>query len=382
MRISTALAQLLLLSAPLFLSACGTSMKAIGGCERVDGMEPVCRFRNPEDMELLPDRQTLVVSQIDRMHGKGSGSLVFFDTQSQVVTPAFPLAEKTAVDKDTNWGAANCPGMPGAEFSPLGLSLRQREDGRWQLAVANMGRRASVEMFELEQRGASYALAWRGCVIPPDGVFINDVALMRNGGFVASHMFDKRDPIVFGFSTGVWKSQLGINTGYVFEWQPHTGETFRVLPESHGPFMNGVLLSADDKAVFVSATSGNEIRKLDRASGKRLGAAEVTRPDNLSWDSDGYLLGASLSGNRIANLACFMYPGEPCGLGFSIVRIDPQTMVLENIFQHEGAPMGAATIAQQVGAALYLGSFTGDRIAKIPYATAKRASEQQNPNHQ
>jgi len=37
------------------------------------------------------------------------------------------------------------------------------------------------------------------------------------------------------------------------------------------------------------------------------------------------------------------------------------------VFEHEGAPMGAATVAQPLGEFLYLGSFTGDRILKVPY---------------
>lgn len=358
------------LLACLFLSACGTAYQPIHGCDKIDNITPVCNFKNPEDMELLPDRRTLIVSQIGRLSADVPGSLVFFDSTSQARTAAFPLPPETPAEPGENWGAASCPGRPGAEFSPLGLSLRQRNDGRWQLAVANTGRRVSVEMFELLQRDQHYALAWRGCVIPPDGVFINDVALLRNGGFVASHMFDNRAPLLFGFSTGIWKAQLGINTGYVFEWLPEASASFRILEDSHGPFLNGIQLSADENSVFVSVTSGNEIRKLERASGKQLGVTKITSPDNLAWDQDGYLLAASLDGGKLANLACFWHAGQTCSLGFSIVRINPHSMASESIFQHQGAPMGAATVAQQVGGDLYLGSFTGDRIVKIPYARA------------
>lgn len=371
---NTATTRLLLLSILLFLAACGTTQQPISGCEPVDNITPVCKFKNPEDMALLPDQRTLIISQIGRLSAEVPGSLVFFDTASQLITPAFVLPEKAALDTSTNWGAASCPGRPGAEFSPLGISLRQRNDGRWQLAVANTGRHVSVEMFELLAHDQHYTLAWRGCVIPPEGSFLNDVALLRNGGFVASHMFDQRDPLLFGFSTGVWKAQLGINTGYVFEWLPEASTSFRVLADSHGPFMNGIQLSADENSVFVSVTSGNEVRKLDRASGKLLAAAKVINPDNLAWDQDGYLLAASLDGGKLDQLACFWHPGETCGLGFSIARINPESMASEKFFQHAGAPMGGATVAQQVGADLYLGSFTGDRIVKIPYARAAGAA--------
>ncbi|MDO8313416.1 MAG: hypothetical protein Q7T25_15905, partial [Sideroxyarcus sp.] len=222
----------------VLLSACGTARQAITACEKVVNIEPVCSFSNPEDMDVLPDNQTLIISQIGNINNAATGKLVFFDTKSQVITTAFPLATKGVFDPANNWGAAACPGAPGLEFSPIGISLRQRNDGRWQVAAVNQGQRNSVEMFEVLKLDAGYSLAWRGCVIPPDGTNLNDVALMRNGGFVASHMFDRRDPVMFGFSTGIWKAQLGMNTGYALEWLPDTAEKFRVLAESHGPFLN------------------------------------------------------------------------------------------------------------------------------------------------
>lgn len=367
MRFNTDTARHLLLLGFVFLSACGTMEKPIAACEKIGSIEPICGFSNPEDMDLLPDHQTLIISQIGNINNTASGNLVFFDTRSQLITTAFPLATKGVFDPANNWGAQACPGVPGLEFSPIGISLRQRNDGRWQLAAVNQGQRTSVEMFEVLRRDEGYSLAWRGCVVPPDGTNLNDVALLRDGGFVASHMFDRRDPVIFGFSTGIWKAQLGIDTGYALEWLPESAEQFRVLEESHGPFLNGIQMSVDDKTVFVSVTSSNEIFKLDRASGRKLATAKIASTDNLAWDQHGYLLAASLSGSKFEHLDCIKHPGANCGLGFTIVRVNPETMEAENIFQHEGAPMGAATIAQQVGDSLYLGSFTGDRIIKVPY---------------
>lgn len=359
---------LLLGAISLCLAACGTLSIPAAKCDKVGDIEPVCRFSNPEDMELLPDKKTLIISQIGNMEGTAAGKLVFFDTASQSLSPAFPPPPGTAAPLGgDNWGAKNCPGIPGPEFSPIGISLRQRNDGRWQLAAVNQGGRTSVEMFELLPRGDGYALGWRGCVPPPANINMNDVALLRDGGFVATHMFDRLAPRVFGYSTGIWKSQFGFDTGYVFEWLPSASETFRVLAGSHGSFPNGIQLSADDLSVFANFTSNNEIRKLDRKSGKKLLSAELVRPDNLSWDRNGFLLGASLSGGAMGLFNCHRHPGETCGFAFSIVRIDPETMATETVFRHEGEPMGAATVAQQVGDWLYIGSFTGNRIIKAPY---------------
>ncbi len=372
MRFNSSIPRGLFVLGLVFLSGCGTLREPIRACEKIGNIEPICGFSNPEDMDVLPDHQTLIISQIGNLKNTATGKLVFFDTKSQIITTAFPLALKGVADPDNKWGTPACPGVPGLEFSPIGISLRQRDDGRWQVAAVNQGQRNSVEMFEVLKIDAGYSLAWRGCVIPPDGTNLNDVALMRNGGFVASHMFDTRDPVIFGFSTGIWKAQLGMNTGYAIEWLPDASEKFRVLEESHAPFLNGIQMSADDKTVFVSVTSGNEILKLDRVSGKKLATAMIASPDNLAWDQHGYLLAASLSGSKFEHLACLKHPGANCGMAFTIARINPQTMEVENIFQHEGAPMGAATVAQQVGDSLFLGSFTGDRIIKIPYQRAPK----------
>lgn len=351
------------------LTACNNPDAIIHDCKSTEDIEAICHFQNPEDMERLPDGRTLLISQMGNMAGSLSGNLVAFHTGTQTITPLFaPSSMNVTAEAPTeNWGA-DCPGMPGVEFSPHGISLKQRHDDRWQLAVINHGKRESVEMFEVLPAGQSFILEWRGCVIPSDGLYMNDVALLKNGGFVASHMFDRHSPVVFGLQTGMWKSQLGMDTGYVFEWLPDHPDTFRVLAESHGPFINGILISADDSKVFASVYAGNEIRRLDRVSGKQTGKTDVVQVDNMAWDQQGSILAASHTGSKLDQLACTKNHGKTCGFGYTIVRIHPESMASENIFVHKGgAPMGAATVAVQTADALYLGSFTGNRIIRKAY---------------
>jgi hypothetical protein len=349
------------------ITACSQHLTPVTSCETVDNLKPICRFTNPEDIELLPDNRTLLVSQMGNMEGTKAGNLVSFDTMTQAITTQFPVTIPTAVDVGGNWGMKNCPGMPGSEFAPHGISLKQRDDGRWQLAVINHGNRESVEMFEVLPANGEFTLAWRGCVVPPAGTYMNDVALLKNGGFVASHMFDKREPKVLGMSLGIWKTQLHMNTGYALEWQPAQADHFRILDDSHGPFINGILVSADDKTVYESVYAGNEIRKLDRASGKQLGSVHIQQVDNMAWDLSGKILAASHTGRALDQKDCLDHPGETCGFEFTIVHIDPDTLATRDILKHQGAPMGAATVAKQAGNNIYLGSFSGDRIVKTPY---------------
>lgn len=355
----------------LTLTACSDDSPSISGCVAKDGLQPICQFNNPEDIVLLPDNHTLLISQMGLSFQQADpGSLALFDTRTAKVTQAFPTenqAPATALASASadNWGTADCPGNPGQTLAPHGIALQQRDDQRWQLAVVNHGGRESIEMFELLSADQSPQLAWRGCVVQPDGIFVNDVALLKNGGYIASHMYDKDAAQLFGINSSMFKAMLGMDTGYVFEWQPLSG--FRILEESHGAFINGVEISPDEQTAFANVYFGDEVRKLDRISGKKLGSAAVSHADNLAWDAQGMLLVASHSGSISEQIACFDEPGSTCSLPFTLSRIDPQTMHSEAILQHGGAPMGAATVAREVDGYLYLGSFSGDRIVKLKY---------------
>ena len=347
----------------VLLSACSSGPVFVDACQASGKMEPICKFSNPEDIEALPDGKTLLISQMGmNMEQSAPGSLVFFDTATQSITSAQPLANAA---KGEDWGAPSCPGNPLATLAPHGTSLKQRSDSRWQLAVVNHGGRESIEMFELLTANDKPQLAWRGCVLAEEGVFINDVALLKNGGFIASHMFDKHAPTVFGLNTGALKALFGFNTGYVFEWQKASG--FRILERSRSRFVNGVEISADDSMVFANVYFGGEMLKLDRVSGKRLGSAAIIKGDNLAWDSKGNLLAISHTGSTTEQIDCMKQPGRTCALEYTLLRINPDSLKTEVVLTHSGSPMGAATVARELNGMLYLGTYSGDRIVKIPY---------------
>lgn len=362
---------LLVFAGSLLLAACAADESAfVAGCAAVGKMEPTCGLHNPEDIEVLPDRKTLLISQMGMTMEQGTpGELSFFDTSTRAVTPAFPAGANATGSAKENWGDASCPGNPGSRFSPHGISLRQRDDKRWQVAAVNHGGRETIEMFELLADTPVPRLEWRGCVVPPDGTFVNDVALRRNGGLVGSHMFDKHSTPVGNLSVDAIKAMLGMNTGHVFEWLP--GGSLRVLAESHGAFINGVELSADESAVFANVYFGNEIRKLDRQTGKRLGSAAIKHADNLAWDATGGLLAVAHTGGLRTQLACLKQPGTTCALEYTVLRLNPDTMAVTEVLRHQGAPMGAATVARELDGMLYLGTYTGDRLVRMPYASAQ-----------
>ena len=109
------------------------------------------------------------------------------------------------------------------------------------------------------------------------------------------------------------------------------------------------------------------MRHYDLASMELLGVSEVRKPDNLSWNSAGKLLCASHCATVLGMMA--QTPGEgegPSPVCFSIVEIDPETMQTRTLLQRQGAPMGAGTVAVEAAGHLYIGSYVGDRLIKVP----------------
>ena len=329
-------------------------VSAQDGCEAVAEIKPFCGLQAPEDLVITGDGKALLMSEFGGLPTVKTGGIVRFDLETERVERLYPLA---GADGEPNWGDRRCPGAPAKALSAHGIHLSQRSDGHWQLLVVNHGGRESIEFFELR---ASQQLTWRGCVVMPEGAYLNDVTGLADGGFYTSHMMDKNDP------QAVAKALSGAISGHIFEWHP--GQPVTVMANSQMSLPNGLQISADGKALFVNVYNLGEVRKIDLASGKVLATAKVARPDNSNWSDDGRLLVASHTGefDYEKDSECRRVDAGYCPMAFEIVAVDPDTMVTETIFAHQGAPMGAATAAIKVGGYLYMGSFAGNRLIKAP----------------
>ncbi len=350
-----------LLLAPLL--ACGGGAEPITSCEAERGIRPICGLQNPEDLVVLPDG-TLLVSQMGLMDGSRPGSLAHFDPETESTRPLFPrggvgaLPEVAAAAPTPGWGAADCPGSPGAEFSPHGIDLSRRRDGRLQLLVVNHGGREAVEFFEV----ADGEVEWRCCALPGEPHFMNDVSALPDGGFVVTHMFPRSTGLASVYHS--LRGLAGADTGYVLEWGEVDG--FREIPGTGGAMPNGITTSPDGKYVFVNIYLGNEVRRVARDGSEPPASVEIASPDNITWASDGRLLVASHLGSIGDMLSCTDLEEGACPLEFAIVPLDPESMQTEIVFRNEGAPMGAGTVAIQLGDELFIGSFAGDRIIRTP----------------
>ena len=358
-------AALLFLLAGATLAVPGCSEHPIVlGCEHVPGIHVVCGFQNPEDLALLDDGKTLIVSQFGKMDGSQSGNLAIFDSESETLRIAFVGGDESA-DGDAQdaaaqdrWGDAGCPGPPPAAFSPHGIDLAQRPDGQLQLLVVNHGGRESIEFFQITGRGAQTQLIWRGCSIPPEGAYINDVVILPGGGFLATHMMDRdsqTSEMLFGM--------LGWDTGWVYQWHPDG--VYGKVPGSNAPFPNGIELSQDGKEMFLNVYLSGEVRRISLESGELLGVAEIQQPDNSTWGRNGKLLVASHRGSLGDQIQCDGLTEGACPMRFRIVELDPATMATRTVFENAGPPMGAGTVAVDLGDELVIGSFAGDRIIRV-----------------
>ncbi len=339
------------------LAACASDAPdlLISDCEPLGVIQPICGIQRPEDIAVMPDGQHLLISMMGGLGGE-PGGLAVLDTESDLHAVVYP---SDAAASGARWGDPSCPEAPGETISPHGVDLSQRQDGRWQLLVVNHGGREAVEFFELQPNGLETTLVWRGCSVVPEGGWINDVVATAQGDFYVSRMLTKDS--WFSMLGGM----LGWDSGYVWYWT--RGHGYAPVPSSEGPMPNGVELSVDERHLFVNMSGGSGVRKIRLQDGEAVAEAPIDGPDNLTWSPDGRLLVASQLASRSEFIACMDLSDEmACGYPFAIVALDPDTLAMETVFSHRGPPMGAGTVAVLVNEVLYVGSYAGDRLLKVP----------------
>ena len=234
------------------LVSCTETPQMISDCESTEELTVFCGYQNPEDLAISPRGQHLIVSQFGSMDGSISGNLAISDFEGNV---SIAFEGGKTISPTTSWGSDHCPGGPAAAFSPHGLDLEKRPDGKWQLLVVNHGGRESVEYFELSEAGDKPVLTWRGCVVMPEEIHLNDVVNMNSGGFWATHMYPRNSGVA------MIRGLLGAEIGHVVQWQEGMGLT--EVAGSKGAFPNGIEKSLDEKFLFVNHYISGQTIKLE-----------------------------------------------------------------------------------------------------------------------
>jgi hypothetical protein len=345
----------------VFLSGCIDDSARITHCDSVGERTPICGWQSPEDMELLSDGHTLIVSEMEQQHGAVYGRLSLMDTLNNRKT----VLDHRRVEDSERWGSNDCSSPPSDYLAPHGIHLSQRSDNRWQLLVVNHGSREAIEFYEVTEDQRQFQLLWRGCAEPPKGTFFNDVVALPEGGFIATHMFPKTEGKVGTLSWAEAKALLGFNPGFLLHWD---GQSFMQVENFSGDYPNGLQISADGDTLFINLWVGNKVVKFDRHNNQVLGEAEILHPDNSQWTADGKLLVASHDFTPGDLRLCLQDGTQPCPGRFRVIELDPETLATRELLNQYGAPMGAGTVAQRVADQMYIGSFLGDRILRVPYS--------------
>ena len=343
------------------LGGCADPLPPIEGCEPIGDIIPFCDMKTPEDIAALDDGRHLLLAHFGGMDGN-LGGISLFDTQTSERRRLFPADHQQMASGESeaeSWGEPECT-VPGSdEFGPHGTHLHQLADGRWRyLVVSHGGVREAIDMFELLPAGSQSQLLWRGCMYPTEDALANDVVGLSNGDLVYSYMYRRSD------AYGLYKSILGINTGALWRWNREQGA--KMLPGTEAAQPNGLEISADDRYVFANMYMEKQVWKVDVDTGDIVARGEVAHADNSAWGADGRLWVATHNGGLLETGACFDDQSLPCPASFEIIALHPETMETESLFEHRGAPMGAATVAVPQAGRVYLGSFAGDRMISVP----------------
>jgi SMP-30/Gluconolactonase/LRE-like region len=323
-------------------------------CSAFGDMKFICGLNGPEDLMPLPNSKWMIASgmQVNNM----PGHFYLIDSGAKTAEELFPGANpKFAQDKTM---FANCPGpVDVTNFSVHGLSLRPASAGHYKMYITSHGGREAVEAFDLDTTGAKPSLTWVGCVLLPQNIFINSVAVLPDGGFVVTKMIGN-EPNAFA---GIQKGEV---TGLVYEWHPGNADV-KAVPgtELSGP--NGIEISEDGKTMYVAAMGNREIIKYSLGDKPmRVAAAKLDiMVDNVHWAPNGKLLTAG--GVVPVPGAASGGPGAP--RDSKVYEIDPDTMAATELAVIDGKnPVGALSTGAEAAGDLWVGTPRGDRVGYVP----------------
>ena len=310
-------------------------------CQSVTDVQVVCGQQAPEDLVVVPGGQWVVASAY-----AGMGGINLIRVSDKSTIHAYPSS--TAQRRFDAKAYAGCPGPPDAaadaKFTTHGLWLDSGRGPTHKLFVVGHGSRESIEVFDVDTRGATPVLTWIGCAVAPEPIGLNSVRGLADGGFIATNFLAR------GITPEARQKMLaGEKNGELWEW--HTKSGWQKIAGSEAAGANGLELSDDGKTLYVAAWGTQSFFRLSRggASPKRDEVPLGFRVDNIRWARDGSLL-ASGQGQGATD----------------VVKIDPKTLAIKKVIHRtDDGSFRSGTVAVEIGDRLWIGSFQGDRIAVL-----------------
>ena len=322
-------------------------------CAPQEDMTPICGFQSPEDAEWLPDGSGLIISEYGQYVFEGA--IKRLDHETGEISLLWNSGMQTAGEGLNEWGA---DGVTQKEkFSPHGISLSQREDGRWQLMVVNHAEQETIDLFELLEVDGQWTLQWRGGVDADGADFYNDVAATGAGFYTTRFFRDNIETLAVDYAEG------RLN-GVVKKWTPEQG--WMELAGTKGVILNGVLWNEADDELVVNEWGKGRVNVFTGEGEKKYTIEDVSHPDNVSWNEarDGYLV-ASKKVSVQKLVECGAAKAEVCEGPFSIYEITPESGLKTTRYESDGEFWGPPSNAVERDGKLYLGSFQGSRVLVV-----------------
>src|SRR3954467_11908235 len=152
-------------------------------CNPSNGLSFICGLQKPEDLVLIPGTRWLIASGMDT----GAG-LHLIDTRAKRAQPLYASDTPSRPDRNR---FASCPDPLDPHQAVLhGLSLRPAQAGHYTLYATNHGGRESIEAFDIvfdaSANAATPSATWIGCVLMPDKLAANSVAVFKDGTILAT----------------------------------------------------------------------------------------------------------------------------------------------------------------------------------------------------
>ena len=260
---------------------------------------------------------------------------------------------------------STCPGAPDpGAFVTHGLNLQAGNDGHSTLYVVGHGGREAIEVFDVDATGEVPALNWKGRILMPDGQAANSVASWSDGSLLVTI------PLLAGATIN--DSLGGKTTGTVFKWLP-ADNSFTPVEGTEMPYANGIEVSRDGKEFYVASSGLFNVTAFSNTNPARVLRRTETfafLPDNLHMSSAGELITAGLDiddpacGNMTQWTEFDLMVFASCPRAFTVWAIDPESMQGRPLATGPANPLFSnITMALELGNGLWIGTFSGDRIA-------------------
>jgi hypothetical protein len=206
------------LAGPCFSVFCAEGAVLAKSCEPDGSLRFLCGPRNVEDLVRIGSSNWLIGSGMDGLAAgatSAKGRLHLVDHEKKTWQVVFPGPSPSFRQDRTLFGG--CPGpLNPNNFSAHGLALKELRQGRFRLYVVGHGEREAIEVFEVDATRATPSVTWTGCVVLPDDVLANSVAILPDWGFVTTKFLDRRQPQAESMA----QARQGKPIGGVYEWHP------------------------------------------------------------------------------------------------------------------------------------------------------------------